>query len=147
MNTQKLNLINEKIFNSCYNNFETRTINGRKYTVMPPVEFLPKNINLEYDKENDKIILSVNEVSQHTDMLINKISIVKDENDLINKIEYNGISTGGQKEKRQEINECIQKFNQKESKNILFYDLNLRLLELFKRVILNFTMEKLENKW
>jgi L-rhamnose mutarotase len=146
MNIQKINVINEKIFNSCYNNFETRNIDGKWYTIMPPIEFLPKHINLEYDKDKDKIILSMDEALHQQDMSINKIFIIKGKNNLINKIEYNDISKENQDKKRQEINDCIKIFIKETPGDILFYDLNLRLLELFKRVILRLTLKNSGNE-
>jgi hypothetical protein len=133
----KLNLVNEKLVNNCYNNFETRHIDGKCYKIMPLVEYVPRHIDLEYNKNDDKIVLILQDSSQSKKISINNIAVFKDSNNnSVSKIEFHNISRTSQKEEKQEMNECIKIFTA-EKDNILFYDLNLRALELFKRIILN----------
>jgi hypothetical protein len=145
--------ISKKLFDNCYRRWETRNIGGMKYTLMPITENMPKNLVLEYDKENDKIILSADEhysisypkpeYKTNTVIPMDNIILTHDESKLINKMEYNEISKDDQKTKRQEMNKCIQIYSQEDSNHVLRCDLNLRLLELFKRIVLNFTTSRL----
>ena len=137
MKIKELDTVNEKLVDSCYNNFESRYINGKNYKVMPLDEFVPKHINLKYDEHNDILILTLSDSSKYEEIPMKNISIIKDNKKLINMIFCNNISKMDQKEKRQEINECIKKITEEEKNNLFLYDLNLRLLELFKKIILN----------
>jgi hypothetical protein len=148
MKSYELDMVDKEMFDRCYNKFETRSIGKYSCEIMPPLAFLPKNIHLKYDKDEDKITLTIQDENglNVSKIALDNISITKDKDNLIHKIEYFNVLKEDQRKKRQKIDSCIKDFLEDKSNSVLFYDLNLRALELFKIILLRFTKDYLKRR-
>jgi hypothetical protein len=141
---KQLNIKYDTQFDNSFNKFRNRKIYKHNWKIMPPFNYIPNKIKFKYEKENDFLIMYLYNKEDIKEVTTDNFIVKYNDKKIVNKIivkNYTKITNSDIKNIINEINNEYIEIN-----NVLLYDINTRILEFAKKLLIKIKTDKVVEK-